>query len=100
MRFRRSWNVAIVLAAVSLTVTLQLAGATETSAAIGGVASGAAANTAALDPDGGAGNWSAFVAIVFLVVANMVALGRRQPVRRAEEPPSPSPWERLVAARY
>lgn len=101
MRFRSSWNVAIVLAAVSLTVALQLAGATETSAAIGGsVTSGAVANTAALEPDGGAGIWSAFVAIVFLVVANIVALGRRQPSRRAEEPPSPTPWERLVTARY
>ncbi len=80
MRLRRSWNVAIVVAAVSLTVTLQLAGATEASAAIGGVASGAVGNTAALDPEGGAGSWSVLVALVFLLVANLMAFGRRRPV--------------------
>lgn len=100
MPIRRSWNVAVVLVAVSLAVTLQVAGPTETSAAIGGIASGPVPNTAALDPGGGAGGWSAFVALVFLAVANLVALARRQPRRRLDKQPSSTPWQRLVAARY
>ena len=88
-----------MLVAVSLTVTLQLAGATETSAAIG-IGSRPVANTTALDSEGGAGNWSALVAIVFLAVANLVSLARRRPMLRPDEPPLPTPWDRLVAARY
>jgi hypothetical protein len=100
MRARRSWNVVIVLVAVSLTVTLQLGGATETSAAIGAVAAEAVPNTTALDAAGGPRSWSTVVGIVSLAVANLVSLARRQPSRRAEDPPDPTPWERLVAARY
>jgi putative copper export protein len=100
MRLRRSWNVAVVLVAISLMVTLQVAGGVETSAALSELASGPVPNTAALDAGGGAGEWSAFVALVFLVVANLVALARRQPSRRADVPPDSTPWERLVAARY
>ncbi len=99
MRLRRSWNVAVVLVAVSLVVTLQLVGATQTSAAVSEIAGAAVPNTAALDPAGD-GNWSAFVALVFLAVANLVALARRPAMRRAEEPPPQTPWERLIAARY
>jgi hypothetical protein len=100
MRLRRSWNVAVVLVAISLVVTLQLAGAAETSAAVNELATGPMPNTAALDPGGGGGEWSAFVALVFLVVANLVVLARRQPSRRADVRPDSTPWERLVAARY
>ncbi len=100
MRLRRSWNVAVLLVAVSVVVTLQLVDATQTSATVSTVTGAAVPNTAALDPDGVAGGWSAFVALLFLAVANLVALGRRYPQRRAEMQPSSTPWQRLVAARY
>lgn len=100
MRLRRSWNVAVVVVAVSLVVTLQLVDATLTSAAISEVGGAALPNTAALDPDGVAGSWSALVVLVFLAVANLVALGRRNPKRRPEVPESSTPWQRLVATRY
>lgn len=83
MRLRRSWNVAIVLVAVSLMVTLQVVGAAESNATLGGIATGAIPNTAALDPDGGAAGWAAFVALLFLVVANLMAFGGRPPETRA-----------------
>ncbi len=100
MRLRRSWNVAVVLVAVSLVVTLQLVDATQTSATVSEIAGAAVPNTAALDPDGSAGGWSAFVALLFLAVANLVALGRRHPKPRLQVPESSTPWQRLVAARY
>lgn len=96
MRLRRSWNVAVVLAAVSLMVTLQVVGAAQTGTDV----AGPVPNTAALGTDGAAGGWSAFVALIFLVVADLMALGRRQPRRRPDEQRSATPWERLVAARY
>jgi len=100
MRLRRSWNVAVVLVAIALVVTLQFAGAAQTSAAVNDLAAGPVPNTAALDSVGGGGEWSAFVALVFLAVANLVALGRRQPRPRPDVPPEATPWQRLVAARY
>ena len=100
MRLRRSWNVAVLLVAISLVVMLQLAGATQTSAAVNELGAGPIPNTAALDPEGAAGEWAAFVSLLFLAVANLVALARRPPKTRAEEPQPASPWERLVAARY
>ena len=94
MRLGRAWRAALVLVAVSLAVTLQLAGAGATS----GVSE--LANTAVMDPGGGAREWSAFVALVFLGLGNLVALGRRQPRPRVETPKAATPWQRLVTARY
>ena len=94
MRLGRAWRAALVLVAVSLALTLHLVGAGPTS----GV--NELANTAVMDPAEGAREWSAFVALVFLAVGNLVALGRRQPNLRVETPKAATPWQRLVTARY